>query len=349
MSHSIADIARATGLACAGDETVRIARLAEPGEAGPQDLAIAIDPRYEAAIRTGSARAAVLRAGTDWRGLGLSAALFAPGPRDALAALGEVFAPTPDLAPGIDSLAHVNGTAVLGQDVWIGPFAMIGPGARVGEGARIMAHVTIGAGAEIGPRALLHPGVRIGAAVRIGAQFIAQPNAVIGADGFSFVTRRRRPSADPAPNMPPRRINSLGTVTIGDNVEIGAGTTIDRGTIADTRIGSGTKIDNLVQIGHNVRIGECCILCGQSGIAGSAELGDRVVLGGKSGIGDHASIGADSLIGGGTLVHGSIVAGSVLLGTPAAPRMQFWRQVIALRQLPKALEDIKAMKKRLGL
>ena len=89
------------------------------------------------------------------------------------------------------------------------------------------------------------------------------------------------------------RVRSLGTVVLGDDVEIGAGTTIDRGTLRDTRIGAGTKIDNQVQVAHNAVIGENCIICGMVGIAGSAEIGDRVILAAGSGVGDHVNIGAD--------------------------------------------------------
>ncbi len=117
-------------------------------------------------------------------------------------------------------------------------------------------------------------GVRIGARVIIGDRFIAQPGAVIGGDGFSFVTEERsrveearatlgKPGDTPA--QPWLRIHSLGAVTIADDVEVGANTTIDRGTMRDTRIGRGTKIDNLVQVGHNVVIGEDCLLCAQTG------------------------------------------------------------------------------------
>ena len=144
--------------------------------------------------------------------------------------------------------------------------------------------------------------MRIGARVRIGDRFIAQPGAVIGADGFSFVTPDARASsrrrARPA-RSPPReqqayvRINSLGAVVIGDDVEVGANSCIDRGTIADTAIGDGTKIDNLVQIGHNVKIGRTCLLCGQAGVGGSTVIGDRVVLGGRAAVADHLTIGAN--------------------------------------------------------
>jgi len=358
MSYSIAEIAAATGLDAVGDLSLRVARPSAPDDATPGDLALAMTPRYEQALRASTARAAVLWPGADWQALGLAAALFAPRPRVALASLGELCAPPPDLASGIHPAAVIDPSAELGDDVWIGPFAVIGAGAAIGAGSRIMAHVTIGSNARIGPQALIHPGVRIGSATRIGAGFIAQPNAVIGADGFSFVTpapsraEQVRGSAGIAdPNSPAelRRINSLGTVEIGDDVEIGASTTVDRGTVTATRIAHGTKIDNLVQIGHNTRLGECCLVCGQVGIAGSAEIGDRVVLGGKAGVADHVRIGADSVIAAGSLVGSDAPPRSVLMGAPAMPRGRYAEQSLALRRLPRIAAQIREMRKALGL
>ncbi|MHA1108027.1 MAG: UDP-3-O-(3-hydroxymyristoyl)glucosamine N-acyltransferase, partial [Alphaproteobacteria bacterium] len=182
--------------------------------------------------------------------------------------------------------------------------------------------------------------------------------ACIGADGFSFVTpvngavesvRATGKVADDALNLALRRINSLGAVWIGDDVEVGAGATIDRGTVADTTIGDGTKIDNQVQIGHNVRIGRSCLICGQVGIAGSARIGDRVVLGGKAGVGDHREIGADAVIGGGSMVGTNVAPQSVMIGAPAIPRDAFTHQNMALRRLPRLAEQVHELRRKLGL
>lgn len=355
MSHSISEIARATGLAAVGDTELRIRRPAPPGEAGSDELALAMSPGYAAALKRSAARAAVLWSGADWRDFGLAAALFAPRPRVALAALGELFAPAFDVAPGIHAAALVDSGAKLGEDCWVGPFAVIGPGARIGAGARIMAHVTIGRDAEIGADALIHPGVRIGPRVRVGARFIAQPNACIGADGFSFVTpeagavesaRATGRIAPEALNLALRRINSLGSVVLGDDVEIGACTTVDRGTVADTTIGSGTKIDNQVQVGHNVRIGETCLICGQAGIAGSAVIGARVVLGGKAGVSDHVSVGADSILAGGCLAARDVPPRAIMMGAPAVPRERFLRELRALGRLPRLAAWLREFRRR---
>jgi len=358
MAHSIDDIARATGLTAEGDGSIRVERPADPCEAGPSDLALAMSPAYADALGASGARAAVLWEGADWQALGLEAALFAPRARVALAGLGDVFAPPLDMDPGIHPTALIDPSAEIGADVWVGPFTVIGPHARIGPGSRIGAHGFIGRGAVIAAAALLHPGVKVMHGVEIGPRFIAQANAVLGADGFSYVTpepgavesAKATGAVDAdSRNTALRRINSLGGLVIGADVEIGAGTTIDRGTVAPTRIGDGTKIDNLVMIGHNCQVGRTCLICGHVGIAGSVTIGDRVVLGGKVGIADHLKIGSDSVLAGGTLVGANIPKGSVMMGVPAKTREQAFAELKALRRLPRLVRDIEGIRQKLGL
>lgn len=357
MTHTLAEIADATGLALMGDGQLTIESPAEPAKATTDQLALAMNPKLESALGEGHARAAVLWEGADWQAMGLQGALIAPRSRVALAGVTDHFQHAPDIEPGIHPTASIDATAEIGADAWIGAFSVIGPGTRVGAHARIGAQCSIGRAATIGDRALLHDGVRVGARCSVGHDFIAQPNAVIGADGFSFEPPERSAveaakltgSIDGARATGYLRIHSLAAVEIGNDVEIGAGTTIDRGTISPTRIGHGTKVDNQVQIGHNVQIGALCLLCAQVGVAGSSTLGDRVVLGGKAGVADHTRIGSDVLCAAGTLVASSVPSNRVMMGIPAMPRDQFTRQYAALRRLPRLLEQVTSLQKKLGL
>ena len=357
MTHTLAQIADATGLALVGDGQLRVEAPAEPASATQEQLALAMNPKLESALAEGKARAAVLWDGADWQAFGLEAALIAPRSRVALAGITGHFQHAPDIEPGIHPTASVHPTAEIGNGAWIGPFSVIGPRARVGANARIGAHCSVGRDAMIGDNALLHDGVRVGARCRIGHRLIAQPNAVIGADGFSFEPPER--SAVEAAKQTGGiggaratgylRIHSLAAVEIGDDVEIGACTTIDRGTISPTRIGDGTKIDNQVQIGHNVQIGSLCLLCAQVGVAGSSTLGDRVVLGGKTGVADHVQIGSDVICAASTMVAGKIPPNRVMMGIPAQPRDQFTRQYAAIRRLPRLMDQVNSLQKKLGL
>lgn len=326
MAHTIDEIAKSLGARAEGDLSISVDGAAEPASAGPRQLALAMDPKYADGLAQGNARAALLWEGADWRALGVEAAIFVARPRLAMAGLSRTFDPGPEIAPGVHPTAVIDASALIGAGAAIGPFVTIGRGVRIGAQARIASHVSISEGAQIGASALILQGARIGAGVRIGDRFICQPGAVVGADGFSFVTpeksgveqiRQTLGSRDQIHPQSWTRIHSLGTVEIGDDVELGANATIDRGTVRATTVGSGTKMDNLVHIGHNVQVGRDCLLCGQVGIAGSSRIGDRVVLAGQCGVSDNIFVGDDVIAGGATKIFSNAPAGRVLLGSPA--------------------------------
>ncbi|KPP88859.1 MAG: UDP-3-O-[3-hydroxymyristoyl] glucosamine N-acyltransferase LpxD [Rhodobacteraceae bacterium HLUCCA08] len=332
MGYSLAEIAAALGARTLGDASLIVARIAEPGEAGPGDLALAVAPGFADQLTRSRARAAMVWDGADLSQLGLDGAIVVPRGRLAMAGLTAMMDDAPAFAglSGHHASAVIDPSAQVGAGTVIAPFAVIGPGVRIGAGARIGPHVSIAAQTTIGDGAVLHAGVRIGPRVRIGAGFIAQPGAVVGGDGFSFATAGpsnveraiRRRGDDPL--APPddhawHRIHSLGGVEIGDDVELGANATVDAGTIRATRVGSGCKIDNLCQVGHNVVLGRDCLMAAQAAVAGSTRIGDRVILGGKSGVADNLTIGRDVVVGGGAIVLGSLGDGLFVTGNPARP------------------------------
>ncbi|TGD64996.1 UDP-3-O-(3-hydroxymyristoyl)glucosamine N-acyltransferase [Tabrizicola sp. WMC-M-20] len=354
MTHRIADIAAALGAEFAGDGDVTVRGASEPQQAGPHDLALAVNPKYAEGLAQGAAIAAMLWPGADWQALGLKAAIFAPRGRLAMAGLTGMLDPGPDIAPGVHPMSVIDPSAQIGAGAAIGPFVTIGAGVAIGPNARIASHVSIAEGVRIGPDALILQGARIGARVAIGARFICQAGAVIGADGFSFVTPEKSGVEEIRETLGQRagitaqswtRIHSLGSVTIGDDVEIGANACIDRGTIRDTTIGNGTKLDNLVHIGHNVQVGDDCLLCGQVGIAGSARIGNRVVLAGQCGVNDNIFVGDDVICGGGTKVFTNAPAGRVLLGYPAVKLETHVEMQKALRRLPRLATKVAEIEK----
>jgi len=159
----------------------------------------------------------------------------------------------------------------------------------------------------------------------LGARVYIYPGARIGQEGFSFATTKTGFISIP----------QLGRVKVEDDVEVGANTTIDRGSTRDTIIGAGTRIDNLVQIGHNVQLGRCCVIVAQVGIAGSTILEDFVQVGGQAAMSGHLRIGRGSQIGAQAGVIGDVPVGSVLLGSPARPRKEFFRQVATLKRITR--------------
>jgi UDP-3-O-[3-hydroxymyristoyl] glucosamine N-acyltransferase len=352
MPFTIRDIALALGAEAEGDLSLEVSRASEPQSAGPQDLALAMDPRYGDGIAKGQAQAAMLWPGANWRGMGLKAAIFAPRGRLAMSGLTRMLDPGPDIAPGIHPMTVIDVTARLGAGASVGPFVTIGAHVEIGPNARIASHVSIAEGARIGADALILQGARIGARVKIGDRFICQPGAVIGADGFSFVTPEKSGVEEVRETLGARveikaqswtRIHSLGAVSIGDDVEIGGNCAIDRGTIRDTVIGDGTKLDNLVHVGHNVQIGRDCLLCGQVGIAGSARIGDRVVMAGQCGVSDNIFVGNDVVAGGATKIFTNAPAGRVLLGSPAVKMETHVEIQKALRRLPRLAARVAAL------
>lgn len=354
MAHSIRDIATALGAEAAGNLDLIVARAAEPQAAGPGDLALAMDPKYAGGIAAGGALAALVWPGADWQALGLQAAIFAPRSRLALAGLSRMMDAGPDIAPGVHPMTVIDPSAQIGAGAAIAPFVTIGAGVVIGSGARIAAHVSVAEGARIGADALILQGARIGARVTIGDRFICQPGAVIGGDGFSFVTPDKSGVEEIRSTLGHReeirqqswtRIHSLGAVTLGDDVEVGANACIDRGTIRDTVVGSGTKIDNLVHLGHNVQVGRDCLLCGQTGVAGSTRIGDRVVLAGQCGVSDNIFVGDDVIAGGGTNIYSNVPAGRVILGSPAV-KMETQMEINkALRRLPRLAQTVAELQK----
>ncbi len=350
MAYSIQDIALALGAEAAGATGLVVDGAAEPGTAGPSDLALAMSPAYAAHLSKGKAKAAVVWPGCDWRSYGLEAAIFAPRARLAMSRLTQMLDRPWDIDDGVHPSAVIEG-AELGDNVAVGPFAVIGKGAKIGAGTRIASHVYIAPGVVIGPDSVILNGARIMRRVKIGARAIINPNAVIGADGFSFVmaeesnverTRSTLGAAElSAPSDPTQyRIHSLGGVIIGDDVEVGSGSTIDAGTIRPTRVGKGCKMDNGCQVGHNVVLGEHCLMAAQSAIAGSTVIGNRVVLAGQSGIADNLKIGDDVVIAAGTKVLSNVAAGKVMMGYPAVQMTQQVEMYKALRRLPRVLREL---------
>ncbi|CUH80443.1 UDP-3-O-(3-hydroxymyristoyl)glucosamine N-acyltransferase [Tropicibacter naphthalenivorans] len=354
MTHTIAEIADALGLSFQGDGGLHITSVAEPAQAQADQLALAMRPDFAEGLRDGQAQAAMMWDGADWQGYGLRAVITSQRPRFAMAGLSAMMDLGQGYVAGIHPSAVIDPSAVLGAEVSVGPLAVIGARAEIGAGSVIGPQAQIGTAARIGAGAVIHAGVRIGARVTIGARFIAQPGAVVGADGFSFVTpepsgvEKARASlgaegTDDAQSW--ARIHSLGGVTIGDDVELGANSCIDRGTVRDTRVGNGCKFDNLVQIGHNVVIGNDCLICAQVGVAGSTVIGNNVVLGGQSGVSDNLRIGDRAILGGASVVLSNVPEGRVMLGYPAVKMETHVESYKGLRRLPRLFRDVADLKK----
>jgi len=239
--------------------------------------------------------------------------------------------------PGVHASAVVEEGALIAASATIGALAVIARGARVGPGAVIGAHSSLGEGAEVGLGTVLKPRVTLAEACRIGARGIVHSGAVIGADGFGFAPTEGRWE----------KIEQLGGVVIGDDVEIGANTCVDRGALGDTVIDEGVKIDNLVQIAHNVRIGAHTALAGCAGVAGSARIGRFCTIGGAANILGHLEIVDHVHITAATVVSRSIRKPGQYSGAfPFDDNASWEKNAATLRQLHALRDRLRALERK---
>jgi UDP-3-O-[3-hydroxymyristoyl] glucosamine N-acyltransferase len=256
---------------------------------------------------------------------------------------------------GVHPTAIVDPSCELGKNVAIGPYVVVGPRTKIGAKTRIMAGTIIGGQVEIGEECLFYPGCLIADHIKIRNRVILQQGAVIGSDGFAYVTekesnleRRLRRNFDLVDESNPhKKIPQIGTVLLEDDVEVGSCTTIDRATVGATTIGRGTKIDNQVMVAHNCKIGEEVLLVAHAALGGSCTVGDRAVMAGQSGAADHLHIGKDAILQGQAGIMRDVKDGDAVVGTPATSNFDQMKQMALTQKLPQLFNDMRKMKKEI--
>lgn len=262
-----------------------------------------------------------------------------PNAYEAIASLLAIYEQSKPRKSGIHPLAFIDPTAKLGKDCYVEPFAVVGANAVVGDGTQIYAHSVVGESVKVGSNCIIYPNVSIYHHCVVGNNVILHSGCVIGADGFGFA-----PSGEGYDKIP-----QIGTVTIEDDVEIGANTCIDRSTMGTTLISRGVKLDNLVQIAHNVVIGKNTVMSAQVGIAGSAKIGEWCTFGGKVGIAGHIHIADHTTAGATAAIAGPInKEGTTVIGIPAIDARRFARSNAVFRNLPELSQEVQQLKKELA-
>lgn len=342
--YSLEEISQIIGGILTKVEDVKISRLGPPLLADEHTLALALNEEEIENLAKTKAKAALVPIGVNSEFI---STIEAERPRLAMMKLLHLFYIPPESVVGIHPTATVHPTAKLGENVSVGPNVVISRNASIGKNSKILANTYIGRSVQIGENCLFHPGCNIGDNAIIGNKVILQHGVSIAADGFSFVTENpnnienaRQDGSIKQDNSEQKifKIPSIGSVVIGDDVEIGANTCIDKGTIENTVIGEQTKIDNLVQIGHNCKIGKGCMIVSQVGIAGSCKVGDRTVIAGQVGMADHIEIGSDCIVMAKAGVTRSFPDKTILIGAPAMPRKDFIKHM----KVMKKAEDLVA-------
>jgi UDP-3-O-[3-hydroxymyristoyl] glucosamine N-acyltransferase len=319
---SLGELAVRFGLGLRGDPSLLVSRVATLSHAEPGAVSFLANPRYRKQME--STRATAVLVGPEHAESCRVAALIDPNPYLAYARIAELLHPQTAPEPGIHSSAVVSSRARIAASASVGPLAVIEDDVDIGERVFVGPGCIVQRGAHLGADSRLIARVNLYAGVRIGQRCIVHAGAVIGADGFGFA-----PDAGTWVKVP-----QVGSVQIGDDVEIGANTTIDRGAIDDTVVENGVKLDNQIQVGHNVTIGAHTAIAGCVGISGSTTIGQRCMIGGGVGIAGHLTIADDVVVTGCSLVSASIKhAGSYSSGMPTV-ETRLWRRMVAhLRRL----------------
>ncbi|MHB1544146.1 MAG: UDP-3-O-(3-hydroxymyristoyl)glucosamine N-acyltransferase [Gammaproteobacteria bacterium] len=334
MGITLAELAKRLDLTVFGSAWVEITHVAPLDKAGSGGLAFLTNRHYRRYLSTTGASAVILT--SDDLPFCRTNALISPNPALAYSRAVRVLFPDASLVPGIHSSAVVS------------PLAQIDHSSRLGAQVVVEEGVTVEAGCDVGPGSYLARGARLGAGTRlmarvfighdvvVGRDCVIQAGAAIGGDGFGFARDQQAWE----------RIPQLGTVRIGDRVEIGSNTCIDRGALEDTLIEDGVKLDNLIQIGHNVRIGAHTIIAGSTGIAGSTKIGRCCQIGGMVGIVGHLEIADHVIITGRSMIAQSIhVPGVYSGGMPSDNAVRWRRNTARFRQLDEIVSRLHTLEK----
>ncbi len=322
MALTLGSIVHALGGKLHGDAGVGIGGLAPLESARSDQLAFLSHRKYSAQLAASQAACVIVAPAMLAQALARGACIEADDPYHYFARLTQLWRATqgPAHRTGIHPSAVVDATAVVDPTALVGPLCVLEAGARIGAHSVLASRVTLGYDCVVGERCLLHAGV------------------VIGADGFGFAPHAGRWE----------KIEQLGAVRIGNDVEIGANTCIDRGALQDTVLEDGVKLDNLVQIGHNVHIGAHTALAGCAGVAGSAHIGAHCTVGGGAVILGHLSLADHVHISASSTVMRSITKAGHYSGVfPIDDNSAWEKNAATLKQLHALRERIRTLEQAL--
>ncbi|HEY7303138.1 MAG TPA: UDP-3-O-(3-hydroxymyristoyl)glucosamine N-acyltransferase [Bryobacteraceae bacterium] len=338
MSLTVAELARICGGTAEGETARPISGASALESAMPNDVAFVSGKKAMESAATSQAGCLLVPPEFDLRAT--QTLIRVSQPRAAFGRAILALYPPKRFSGFIHPSAVIAGSAKISADAFVGAHTVIGAESEIGTGTYIGSGCSIGDRVHIGPESVIHPNVTIYDAVRAGARAIVHSGSVIGADGFGFTL-----SGDCYEKFP-----QIGTVEIGDDVEIGANCCIDRAALGVTRIGNGTKFDNLVHVGHNCTIGNHVVVAAQTGFSGGVSVGDYAVIGGQAGIGEKARIEARAVIGGkaGVLTSQRVRAGEPVWGIPARPLRKHLKNLAYINRLAEFREEVEELKRKLS-
>jgi UDP-3-O-[3-hydroxymyristoyl] glucosamine N-acyltransferase len=336
---SLGELNQRLGGELIGDAALCVSRISALGHAGSDSISFLASTRHLAQLTTTQAACVIVGPALRDAAAARGAAIVVPDPYLAYAQLTQWWAAQQrgPVVAGVHASAVVEPGAFIHPSAHVGPLVYVGRSARIGAGAVIGGHSHLGEGAVVGDGSVLKPRVTLLEACRIGQRCIVHSGAVIGADGFGFAPHEGRWE----------KIEQLGAVVIGDDVDIGANTCIDRGALDDTVVEDGVKLDNLIQIGHNVHIGAHSAFAGCTGVAGSTRIGKHCTFGGAAIILGHLEIADHVHITAATVVSRSIhKAGQYSGSFPFDDNKSWEKNAATLRQLHTLRDRLRALEKK---
>ncbi len=346
IQAQLGELAAVVGGTLLGPREQVVVRLASLEAAQPDCITFVSQARYAALLHSTRAGCVIVSPALQQQALArggegqpAAATIVCDDPYFAFARLTQWWVRQGRTAPaaGVHASAVVEPGAWLHPSASVGAMAYVGAGARVGAGAVVAAQAHVGAGAQVGEGTVLKPRVVLAEGCTIGSRGLVHPGAVIGADGFGFAPHQGRWE----------KIEQLGAVCIGDDVEIGANTCIDRGALEDTVLEDGVKLDNLVQIGHNVVVGAHTAFAGCVGVAGSARIGRHCTAGGGAIILGHLEIVDHVHITAATVITRSIHKPGQYSGLfPFDDNASWEKNAATLRQLHALRDRLRALEKK---
>jgi UDP-3-O-[3-hydroxymyristoyl] glucosamine N-acyltransferase len=332
---TVAELANHVSGRVIGDGSQQISRVASLEAAGEGDIAFVDDEKFYSAAANSKASCLLVSSSAP---VDFPCRIEVAKPKLAFALIAEALHPRRKRDPLVHETAIVAHNADIDLTVYVGPNVAVGENTRIQSGTELHAGASLGDNVVIGHDCVIHPNVVIYDNVTLGDGVILHAGVVVGADGFGYVRD----------DVAHHKFPQIGTVTIEDDVEIGANTTVDRGALGQTRIGRGTKIDNLVHVGHNVDIGERVIIAAQTGISGSVIIEDDVIIGGQVGFGDHIRVQSGAVIGSKAgILPGKIVRPGMWWGIPIQPLDDYKRMNAHLGRLPQMRAELKDLRERL--
>lgn len=335
MEFSAKQIAQYIQGKIVGDENATVHTFAKIEEGVPGAISFLANPKYIHFLQNTKSSIVLVDESIKIDDHVNTTLIIVKNARDCVAKLLQLYASTKPKKTGIESPVFISPSAKIGESVYIGAFSYIGDNVEIGDGCQIYPHTTICENSRLGSNCILYPHVTIYHDCSLGNNLIVHAGSVIGADGFGF-----------APNGTSYdKIPQIGTVTIEDDVEIGANTCIDRSTMGTTLIRKGVKLDNLVQIAHNTDIGENTVMSAQVGISGSTKVGQWCIFGGQVGISGHINIGDKVMLGGKTGVPGSIDDNQQLIGYPPMSKFTFFKSHTLIKKLPELYNRLNELQK----